>query len=427
MSNNLELQDKITYEPVFVARQPIFDRDNSIWGYELLFRHSAEAGTAQVTDQNEATAKVIIDGFTIASDRSAPESRFLINFPQRLLLDDSAYALPKERAIIEILEHVDATPEVVENLKKLKEYGYTLALDDFVGQGGFEEVLKLTDLIKVEVLGMAQPELIKLTQSLKKHRVKLLAEKVEDKAMFSLCKALGYDYFQGYFFSKPEVVPGRKLPAGAMARFQLLKELSRDDYEVKELAKIIESDLSLSYRLLRFINSAAFSLPKGVDSIQQAIALIGGRPLKQWLTVVMLSDMNTSPMAQEMTYSSVQRARYLEVLTEIMKRSGYERSTMFMLGLFSKLDALFGMPMDEIVGPMALSDEIKNALMGQESPARQWIELVDHLDAGDFDATGRILKANDINPMEAALKHVEASNWAYQVLGLTKEQEGDAG
>jgi EAL and modified HD-GYP domain-containing signal transduction protein len=256
--------------------------------------------------------------------------------------------------VVEILETVQATPQIVEACRKLKEAGYTLALDDFVGQPGFEEILKIADIVKVEVLGQPTSNIIKISQALKKGGTKLLAEKVEDAKTYQLTKSLGYEYFQGYFFSRPEIIPGRKISANQISKMRLLQALSREDVETKELAKIIEGDLSLSYRILRFMNSAAFGLAKTLTSVEQAVALLGRRPLKQWIMVVSLSDLAPTPRAEEISFQSIQRGRYLETLVASMPSPVMSKDTAFLLGLFSKLDALFNQPMEEILGDLPL-------------------------------------------------------------------------
>lgn len=408
--------DAALYEPIFVARQPIFDTGMDIWGYELLFRHSGQAGTAQILDPDQATAKVIADGLALALDGLPPGKRLLINFPANLILKEAALALPKDVCVIEILETVDPTPEILDACKKLKAEGYTLALDDFVGQPGYEELIKLTDIVKVEILGQETKDVIKTSQMLRKLGVELLAEKVEDKAQHQLTKTLGYLYFQGYYFSKPVIVPGRKISSSVMARVRILQELSKEDFEVKAISKIFNSDLSLSYRLLQYLNSAAFSLPSKITSISQAVTILGSRQLRQWLMVVMLSDMDPSPKAAELTFASVQRGRFLELLTASMARPDYPPDTMFMLGLFSRLDALLGQPMAEVVKPMPLSDEIKDALLGVENKASARLHLLDALDRGDWEAVDAMVDELGLDHEKAAVAHARSSAWAQGLL-----------
>ncbi len=406
----------INYEPIFVARQPIFDRNQDIWGYELLFRHSGTAQAAQVQDEDTATAKVIADGFSLACSEGQGDKKFLINFPQNLILKGTAYALPKDICVVEILETVQVVPEIIDACKKIKEAGYILALDDFVGQPGFEPLIELADIVKVEVLGASPPKVIKLTQMLKRWKCELLAEKVEDKQMFQLTKSLGYSYFQGYFFSKPEIVPGRKISSGAMAKVRLLQELSKAEFEVKHLAKIITADLSLSYRLLKYLNSAGMAVKHKITSIAQAVAILGDKPIKQWLMVVLLSDMAPTSKAEELSFISVQRGRFLELVARTLAPPPFTGDTMFMLGLFSKLDALLNQPMEEIVGPMPLEQEIKLALFGEQNRAHAWLDLVEAVHLGSWERAGELLEGFGVDTEQASILHARATAWTHSIL-----------
>lgn len=417
------LKQNDQFEPIFVARQPIFDRNQNIWGYELLFRHSGQAGTAKVTDPDVATAKVIADGFTLALTGMPPGRRTLINFPQNLILRGAAYALPKDICVVEILETVQATPQIVEACRKIKEAGYILALDDFVGQPGFEEILKIADIVKVEILGQPVPHIIKISQALKKSGSKLLAEKIEDAKAYQLTKSLGYEYFQGYFFSKPEIIPGRKISANQISKMRLLQALTREDVETKELARIIEGDLSLSYRILRFMNSAAFGLAKTLTSVEQAVALLGRRPLKQWIMVVSLSDLAPTPRAEELSFQSIQRGRYLETLVESMPKPAMSKDTAFLLGLFSKLDALLNQPMEQILGDLPLDDDIKSALLGGKNPARQLLDFLEAVEAGAWDQTTSALAAYGVKQEDAAVLYAKSTAWTQKILGQSKEAQ----
>lgn len=421
MQDELLKQDE-QFEPIFVARQPIFDRSQNIWGYELLFRHSGKAGTAQITDPDVATAKVIADGFTLALTGMPPGRRTLINFPQNLILRGTAYALPKDICVVEILETVQSTPEIVDACKKLKEAGYILALDDFVGQPGFEEILKIADIVKVEILGQPTPNIIKISQALKKSGTRLLAEKIEDQKAYQLTRSLGYEYFQGYFFSKPEIIPGRKISSSQLSKMRLLQALTREEAETKDLAAIIEGDLSLSYRILRFMNSAAFGLAKKLTSVEQAVALLGRRPLKQWVMVVALSDLAPTPRAEELSFQSIQRGRFLETMTSAMPKSVYPKDTAFLLGLFSKLDALLNQPMEQILGDLPLEDAIKTALTGGKNPARDLLDFLEAVEAGAWDRTAAALAAYGVKQEDAAVLYAKATAWTQKILGQSKEE-----
>ncbi len=402
-------------EPIFVARQPIFTADRDIWGYELLFRHSGTAAGAQVEDQDVATARVIADGYQLAQSQIAADKRMLINFPRNLILSGAAFTLPVHQCVPEILEHVEPTPDILEACAKLKTAGYTLALDDYVGQPGYEELMALTDIVKVEVLGMNAMKLKLVTARLRQRPVLLLAEKVETAEMFEACRDLGYSLFQGYHFSRPEIVPGSKVSSAQLVKARLLAMLCRD-FDVDELSHVVSRDASLTFRLLKYINSAAFGLRKQVESVSQAITLLGQNPIRQWLMVVLVADMNPSHAAQEITFLSVLRGRFLEQTARVARLPA-SADTMFLVGLLSRIDVLMGMPMAELMEQIPLEPDIRDAFLGAPNPLRQWLACVEALEEGRFDEARRVLAIYGISPKDAAAARLTATEWAQRILG----------
>ncbi|MDY7001642.1 MAG: HDOD domain-containing protein, partial [Thermodesulfobacteriota bacterium] len=362
-------QEFAGHEDVFVARQPIFDRRQHVWGYELLFRASGSALTARVADSDMATVQVIADGFVLAHSGMDPGQRVLINFPENLLLQDAAFALPREICVIEILENVDPRPEVLDALGRLKRAGYTLAMDDYAGEPELEPFLGLVDVIKVDILklGADKKKIAEVAKALKKHKSLLLAEKVEDLDIFGSVKALGFALFQGFFFSKPEIIPGKKISAGEIAKLRLLQELGNPDFEVQRLSEIIHADLSLSYRLFQYINSVGMGVRHKVESVSRAVTLVGQRQLSQWLRAVIMADLSPSKKAEELAFMSVHRARFLELLAGDTKACRQPTETMFLLGLFSLLDAMLGQSMGEIVASFPWTRKSKPRLLARRS------------------------------------------------------------
>lgn len=404
------------YQPIFVARQPVFTPANEIWGYELLFRHSDLAVNAEIKDQVIATAKVIADGFSIATTGIDYNKKILINFPPRLLLQQSALSLPKDICIIEILETVQPEPEIIDSCLKIKQDGYILALDDFIGAPGFEPFLELADIVKVDVIDLTPPEIIKIAQHLSRYPCKMLAEKIEDRQTYQLTKSLGFSYFQGYFFSKPEMMQGRKISTENLSKMQLLQELADDNFEMKKLAGIITNDISLSYRLLKHINSSYYTLPQKIHSIPQAIVLLGSKFLRQWLTIVILSDIDHQQRAQELISTAVCRGRFLELLTQNLPAITSKKETMFLLGLFSILDALLGQSMKTIMTDMPLQQDIKEALCGEANEANKWLSLAVSIDNGQWQEVEQLLADHSLAPAKICAFHIQARIWAAKIL-----------
>lgn len=413
----IAVDDVAHSESVHVARQPVFDREMNIWGYELLFRHSAQSATARINDGDEATSRVIVDGFGLVMDLLAPAQKVLINYPAAMLLQGTPRVLPAEMAVVEILETVQPTPEILAICAELKAEGYVLALDDFVGQPGFEPLLQLADMIKVDVLNM-EPEQIKAIVSNLRGigNGTLLAEKVEDLAMFDQCRALGFHLFQGYFFSRPELVSGKKLSANQASKLQLVKELSSPDLELRQITAIVQQDVSLSYRLLRYINSPGIGLSHQVTSINQAVNLLGQRKITNWLRVLIMADMNSTPQAGELLFLSLQRAKFLETLAVGRTPDLLSTEGMFLLGLFSFLDAILGQPMDDILDKLILEPRLDAALRGRDADLRTWLDLSAAYERGCWDQAETLLTRLDLRAEQTAKIFNDSALWAKQFL-----------
>ncbi len=403
------------YDDIFVARQPIFSREMGIWGYELLFRHGKDVQVALILDGDQATTQVIADGFTLAERGMRDGAKALVNFPRNVLVGAAPYVLPPQRCAVEILETVEPEPEVMDACHRLKEAGYLLALDDFVGQPGFEPLCELADIIKVDILHKTPAEVRAIVQGLAPYKADLLAEKVENQDMFEVCKKLGFAYFQGYFFSKPEIIPGRKFSAGEMAKIKLLKELSDPNTDIEQLVEIIQTDLSISYRLFQYINSARFGFRGKIESVQRAATMLGRQNLRLWLQVILLSDMSTSDKAQELVRISVQRGRFLQLLAE----EGYtplEPDSMFLLGFFSALDAILNQHMEQILEDIPLDARIKAALTDMSGVNGAWLSLLHDLDRWDWSAVADRAPKLGV-PLELiGSLNLEAWTWMVEVM-----------
>ncbi len=405
------------FEPVFVARQPILDRDARVFGFELLFRLGACATTAQMTDADTATSKVIADGLPLVLETMLEPKKLFINFPQGLLLKHAPLALPREICVVEILEDVAPDPEVIAACRVIKDAGYLIAVDDFTGQPELAPFVDLADIVKVDVLGQSPARIAALATPLLARGVSLLAEKVEDRATHDVAKTTGFRYFQGFYYSRPEVVSGRKPPVGVVSKVRLLRELAHSDNGGDHLASILSSDPGLSFRLLKYLNSAAFFRLDKITSLQHAIMVMGQNPLRKWLMAVVLSDMAHTPMGREVSFQSLSRARFLELLGSRPCKPPYGADSLFMLGLFSRMDALLGQSMAEVAAQLPLEKDILDALQGQPSLAGKMLRMVQDLENGRWTSAFAAFDATGINNVEAARIFAEATVWAKDLLG----------
>ena len=403
------------YDTFFVARQPVFTADMQLWGYELLFRHAQNIQEAVFTDGDQATTQLIADGYNLAVRGLRQGARALVNFPRSVLVGETPYLLPPEQCVVEILETVMPEPEVLGACRELKRRGYTLALDDFEGGPGLAPLCELVDIIKVDILGKTPAQVEAIVEGVRKYDAKLLAEKVENHDIFKVCRSIGFTYFQGFFFNRPEVIPGRKLSTSEVNKIKLLKELSGPEIEPARLVEIIRTDLSISYRLLKYINSAFFGLQIKVTSIPRAVSMLGLKNLRQWLQVVILSDVNTEDKAHELVRISVQRGRFLQILAE-RHPTPFDGESMFLLGFFSLLDAILDQSMDRVLEEIPLDPGIKAALTDPADPGAVWIGLLEEIDRCNWERLNR--KSEQICIPFALVNRLsaEASIWTIWVM-----------
>lgn len=413
-------EESTLYESIFVARQPVFHTDETIWGYELLFR-SGEVNMANVVDDTQATSSVIADGLSLAMEGMPAGSRILINFPEEMLLSDAGFALPKETCIVEVLENVNPTGEALEAVRRLKKAGYTIAVDDFFGQEELRPFLELADIVKIDILELeSNPRRVaEAVRGIPLDRIQLLAEKVEDEITFNGLKHLGFTLFQGFFFSKPEIIPGRKLTSNELTKLQLMAEMSHPEFEPRRLAEILQSDPNLSYRLFRYINSVGFGLSQKVTSLKRAIDMMGMIQAKQWLNTAIMADINNTPRAGELAYMAVHRAKFLESVCTMQKDGSCEPDSMFISGLFSLLDAMLGIELDEILVKLPLDETIIKGLTG-EGEIRDYLSLANSYERGQWSDTEARLQALHLDVLDVDTTYAKSRLWAQRMLGFSK-------
>lgn len=406
-------------EMIFVARQPIFRPDESVWGYELLFR-SGNEDLCGSFDGDQATSSVIADGVTLAREGMNPDAKMLINFPGSLLAEGAGFALPKEITVIEILENVKPDKAMLKAVRELKDAGYTIAVDDYFGQASLKPFLDLADIVKVDILELdADPNRIRKTLNLLPDGLTLLAEKVEDGRSFELLAEMGFSLFQGFFFSQPEIIPGKKLTTNEMTKLQLMSELAKPDFEPRRLAEILQSDPNLAYRLLRYINSAGIGLSQKITSLKRAIDMMGLLQAKQWLRSALIADLNPSPKASELAYLAVHRAKFLESVCNSSNMTQCQPDALFMTGLFSLLDAMLGVKMDEILPLLPLDETVVKGLQG-EGEFHELLRLATSYERLQWAEVSQRLRRLNLQATQAELMYVRSRNWTQKTLGFTK-------
>jgi EAL and modified HD-GYP domain-containing signal transduction protein len=398
---------------IFVARQPILDQQQNLYAYELLYRSSRE-NAFDGTDSTTATSRVISNSYlTLGLERLVGDRRAFINFDRAMLTGGMAEMLPSANLVVELLEEITPDDEVLASCRSLKSKGYLLALDDFVCADGFESILQLADIVKVDFRLTTEQQRRPLTRRLLGWGVRLLAEKVETKAEFDSAARLGYTLFQGYFFSRPDIVEGRQIPGFKLNYLRILSEAGNPALDFDRIENVLKSEASLLHKLLRYVNSAQFRWTREVESIRHALALLGERELRRWIALVTMSGL-AEDKPQQLVVDAVTRGRFCEKFSARVGLAS-RSSEMFLLGLYSLLDALLDRPLAEVVAEVHLADDIAAALLGEPVKTRGLAETLclacayEKADWALIEATTRKLNASTD---AVATTYLEAVEWA---------------
>ncbi len=404
-------------ERVLIGRQPIYRADLSELGYELLFRDS-ENDFASFSDSDQATAKVILNTFMeIGLDELVGHHLAFINFDRNLILGNYCECLPRERVILEILETIQPDAALVKKLHDLRAMGYRIALDDFVCCDPYNTLLVVADFVKFDVLAMEGASLETSVKAVRRYPVQLIAEKVENDQQFKRCNELGFDYFQGYFFGRPQLMEGRRVPVSRMATIRLITELNNPDVELNDLELAISQDVSLSYKLLRFINSANFCLQRTVTSMRHAITLLGQDHIRRWASLILFSTFEEK--SREIIVTGAVRARMCEHLGKVLGLPNPDR--LFLVGLFSVLESILSQPTALILASLPLDSEIVQALLDQGGKLGAVLRCVVEYERRNWDTARAALTVDQEIIDEAYRKSV---GWALSTLkGFSSDPE----
>jgi EAL and modified HD-GYP domain-containing signal transduction protein len=344
---------------IFAARQPIFDREQKVYAYELLYR-SSMTNSSQVADPTEATLSVIRNAFLALGAQLTGSRKVFINFGRDVLLKRIPFVLRPESTVVEVLEDVGTDEAVVETCRDLKAAGYLIALDDFaIGPSADMTLVGLADFVKVDFRATTPAERRAFVEWKGGRTIHLLAEKVETPDEFREAKETGYTYFQGYFFSKPVILSARNIPATKLNYLRMLSEISKAELDFPVLQKTIMQDTYFTYSLLNYMNSAFFGQTR-IASIQQALLLLGEREVRKWASLVTMTFIG-SDKPPEVLLTSLIRAKLCELAAQ-MTFLAANAMELFLVGMFSLLDVLIGRPLEEVMEMMNVSREMKIAL-----------------------------------------------------------------
>ena len=390
---------------IFVARQPIFDQEMNVYAYELLFRNDSGSYDANVTDGDSATSQVIMNSFVnIGLENLVGTHKAFINFTRTFISTPDLISLPPDQVVIEVLEDIEPTEAVISTLKSLKDQGHTIALDDFVYDSKFEPLVELADIIKIDIMSLNKDEIEQHVNKLKRHNLKLLAEKVETHEEFEFLKTLGFDYYQGYFFSRPSIVKGKTITPNQLTLLELVSKINNPEIEVDELSDIISMDVSLSHKVLKFINSPMSGLRSRVGSVQQAVVLIGINAIKNWVTILAMASGSKKPA--ELSTTALIRARSCQLLAKSCHLA--KPDSFFTVGLFSTLDAMMDQPLEVLIKELPLSEETMDALIEHTGDFGKALQCSMAMERGDFSQIG----FGELNMTELSDIYLQSIQWS---------------
>lgn len=358
---------------VFVARQPVFDAQKNIFGYELLFRTGYSNSFPEIDGETATSSLLSTSFFTVGIENISAGKKVFINFTEELLNSNAPMLFPADKIIVEVLEDVPATPEIILACKKLVDNNYALALDDFIYQKDLQPLIQLAQIIKIDFKETSLDEIRKIVARLKGFQCELLAEKIETYQEFEQAVEMGFSYFQGYFFARPEVLPNKDISVSQLTVLQLINEVNRSDVDIERIKQLVKQDLSVSYKLLHYLNIENYFVDEPFSSIDEAISFLGLERIKSFVSLVAAGKLSEQKPS-ELMKTAIIRARFLE---QVGEETGQDGKEFFMLGLFSLIDAMLDNTMTYLATKLPLSEPIWQALLERKGTLLPYLELVE--------------------------------------------------
>lgn len=396
--------------PIFVARQPIFDRTSQTVGYEILYRRTAD-NRYDATDHDAASATSIEQSLTaFGFDFLVGERRAFVNLTREALVREYFKLLPRERTVIELLETIEPDAEVIAAVRRARAEGYTIALDDYAGRPQSEPLLPLVDVIKVDLRLWPAGYAPEAAARLRAGGRRLLAEKVETREENQRVLAAGYDLVQGFYYCKPQMLETRDLAPSKLSQLRFLTEVTRDDASFEKLEQVFREDVGLTMRLLRYLNSASFGWRHEVGSLQHALALMGLSPLRKWAIMMGVLALSEGE-APELAVTALSRARFAERLGPAAGLKQQELD-LFLGGMLSVVDVMVGRPIQEVLAQLAVPPDVKAALIEGHSPLTPVLDLVTTYERGDWGAVDSARQKLGLDGKVLDDAYVGALQWA---------------
>lgn len=406
------------HEKFFLGRQPILDRNQEIVGYELLFR-AAERNVAEFESYSQASASVITSALaSFGIDEVLGGKYGFINVHLGLLLSEMLEVLPKGQTVLELLEFIELDAQVLERCRELKEIGFNLALDDHEYSNDNSDIYHVVDIVKIDILQTGMESLPAIVQGLRRTPVKILAEKVETFEQFETCYRMGFDLFQGYFFERPVVLNKRRIDVSGMAMLKLLQQLTMDA-SLNEIEQTFKENPSLSYNLLRLVNSVAMGMREKIKTLRHAILLLGTEHLRRWTQLSLFAGNDSRGMNNPLLEMAAVRGRLMEIIVKQINgtvANDEQSEAAFMTGILSLLEVLFETPMSEIIAHLNLTDDVSNALLFRSGQLGSMLTLAEKLEVTDFDAVTPLLAECRVSLDQLLTAQLEAFNWRASIV-----------
>lgn len=407
---------------IYVARQPIFNKDVNVIGYELLYRDSEKNFYNASVTSNVATAILLMNSyFHFGIDNLIGDKTAFINFDAHLIKAEIPQLLSTKNVVIEILEEIEPDAAIMEKFRKLRRDGYTIAIDDYIVDYPHQEVLPFCQIMKIDFRNNTLEEIEKILYKYKKQGKIFLAEKVETKEEYEWARDRGFDYFQGYFFSKPSMLKATELNVSSTQYIRLVEALYEKEPDYKKISKIIEIDVILTYKLLRIVNSN-FSLGTQITSIHHALSILGIDAFTKWLSLAMVQNLGKASNT-EVVKTAMIRSKMLERMAERSSILRGREDEISLLGILSVIDVLLQKPMKEVVNELPLSEDVRRTFLRQESIYLYPYELCLAYERGDFGHADKFTDIMDVHIREMAEDYIEAVKWSDELFGFMDEYQ----
>ncbi|KAF0221312.1 MAG: putative signal transduction protein containing EAL and modified HD-GYP [Geobacteraceae bacterium] len=408
-------------DTLFLGRQPILNQVQKLVGYELLFR-SADSLHANITNEMQASAHVIVNALSHFGIQDVlGRNKGFINVSNEILLSDALELLPKEQVVIELLESIQPTDEVIDRCRELKARGFTLALDDHLYDPSFEPLYKLIDIVKIDLLQPGPMGLKEMVACLRRWPLTLLAEKVETTEQFQMCRQYGFELFQGFYFARPTVIQQRNVNVATVTLMQLLDQVMKEA-ETAEIEETFKQNPELIYNLLRLVNSVYFGMREKIKALRHAIAILGREHLKRWVMLALYATSDKGTASSPLMEMAAVRGKFMEMLIKMhppLQRDADYADRAFMTGVLSLIDVLFNVHMEEAINQCNLAEDVRTALLEREGVMGNLLLVAERVEQTRFDDLAYLLQPSRLTPQTLTSAHMEALRWANRFTSAT--------